>query len=69
MGETRDERLEQFLEENDSVVVGLREGAWLDVDGEDIRVGGRHGGKIFRRSRAPEELPEQGELPALPKVL
>jgi dipeptidase E len=50
MGETRDERLEQFLEENDSVVVGLREGAWLDVDGEDIRVGGgRHGGKIFRR--------------------
>ena len=63
MGETRDERLEQFLEENDSVVVGLREGAWLDVDGEDIRVGGRHGGKIFRRSRAPEELPEQGGLP------
>jgi dipeptidase E len=63
MGETRDERLEQFLEENDSVVVGLREGAWLDVDAEDIRVGGRHGGKIFRRSRAPEELPEQGGLP------
>jgi dipeptidase E len=65
MGETRDERLEQFLEENDSIVVGLREGAWLQVDGGDIRVGGRQGGKIFRRSHAPEELPERGELPGL----
>jgi dipeptidase E len=65
MGETRDERLEQFLEENDSIVVGLREGAWLRVDGGDISVGGRHGGKVFRRSRAPEELPDQGELPRL----
>jgi dipeptidase E len=64
MGETRDERLEQFLEDNDSVVVGLREGAWLDVDGGTIRVGGRHGGKIFRRSCAPQELPEEGELRA-----
>jgi dipeptidase E len=62
MGETRDERLEQFLEENDSVVVALREGAWLEVHDAVVRVGGSHGGKIFRRSCAPAELPEQGEL-------
>src|SRR6185295_14640441 len=33
MGETREERLREYLEENQAPVVGLREGAWLDRDG------------------------------------
>jgi dipeptidase E len=66
MGETRDERLEEFLEENDTAVVALREGAWLEVDGDRTSVGGRNGGKIFRRSLPPEELPLTGDLPQIP---
>ena len=31
MGETQEERILQFLEENDTPVVGMREGAWLVV--------------------------------------
>lgn len=56
MGETRDERLAEFLEENDSEVVCLREGAWLDVDGSQVVVGGEHGGKLFKRGHEPRRL-------------
>ncbi len=55
MGETREQRLLEYLEENDRVVVGLREGAWIRVEGDDARLGGRHGARIFRRGREPEE--------------
>jgi dipeptidase E len=55
MGETREDRIREFLEENDLAVVGLREGAWLRVDGGAGRVGGAAGARIFGRGRAPEE--------------
>ncbi len=40
MGETREDRLREFLEENDVAVVGLREGAWLRIEGKGGQVGG-----------------------------
>jgi dipeptidase E len=55
MGETREERLREFLEENDAVVVGLREGTWLRAEGRELRLGGSRGARIFRRGHAPEE--------------
>ncbi len=55
MGETREQRLAEFLEENDVPVVGLREGAWLRIEGESMTLGGRNGARIFRRGQAPEE--------------
>jgi dipeptidase E len=59
MGETREERLRQFHEENETPVVGLREGAWIRLeDGRETgraRLGGENGARIFRRGREPEE--------------
>ena len=49
MGETRDTRLREFHEENDSPVVAMREGALLRVAGERITLQGDPGGKLFRR--------------------
>lgn len=55
MGETRAERIAEFLEENDVPVLGLREGAWLRVDGAATVLHGR-GAVLFRRGQEPEEL-------------
>jgi dipeptidase E len=57
MGETREQRIVEFLEENDRVVVGLREGAWIRVEGGAGRLGGLNGARIFRRGAPPEERP------------
>ena len=37
MGETRDERIDEFLEENDCPVLAMYEGSWLRVSGERRR--------------------------------
>jgi dipeptidase E len=55
MGETREQRIVEFLEENDRVVVGLREGGWIRVEGDRGHLGGLNGARIFRRGAAPEE--------------
>jgi dipeptidase E len=48
-GETRPQRILEFLEENDVPVLALREGSWLRVSGSAARVGGTAGGIIFSR--------------------
>lgn len=56
MGETREERIREFLEENDLVVVGLREGTWLEVQGDRVTLGGAAAGaRIFRRGQPPRD--------------
>jgi dipeptidase E len=55
MGETREQRLKEFHEENETPVVGLREGAWIRVEGDRATLGGTRGARIFRRGEAPEE--------------
>ncbi|HEV2146469.1 MAG TPA: dipeptidase PepE [Longimicrobiaceae bacterium] len=49
MGETREERIRQFLEENDVPVLGIREGAWLRRRGGELALGGTTGALLFRR--------------------
>jgi dipeptidase E len=62
MGETREDRLREYLEENETPVLGLREGAWLRVEGASLRLGGANGARIFRRGREPEEVPPEAAL-------
>ena len=55
MGETREQRIREFHEENEPPVVGLREGAWLRIEGRSVALGGRHGARLFERGREPVE--------------
>ena len=48
MGETRDERIAEFLEENDCPVLAMYEGSWLRVDGEAAEVTGP--ARLFQRT-------------------
>jgi dipeptidase E len=65
MGETREERLLQYLEENETPVVGLREGAWLRIENGTCELRGSSGGRLFRRGVDPAELAPGANLDAL----
>ena len=56
MGETREERIMQFLEENETPVVGLREGAMLRIENGTTTLKGSTGARIFRRGHEPLEV-------------
>lgn len=56
MGETREERIVQFLEENETPVVGLREGAMLRIENGETILCGSTGARIFRRGMEPLEI-------------
>ena len=56
MGETREERLIQYLEENETPVIGLREGAILRVRNGETHLRGQADARIFRRGHEPLEL-------------
>jgi dipeptidase E len=55
MGETQEERILQFLEENDASVVGLREGAMVRVEKGITTLKGSSGARIFLRGHDPVE--------------
>jgi dipeptidase E len=61
-GETREERIIQFLEENTTPVVGLREGAMLHVEQGSIELKGVSGARIFRRGHEPVEIEPGAKL-------
>lgn len=65
MGETQEERILQFLEENDTPVVGMREGAWLLVENDSVTLKGTTGARIFRRDRPPIEAMPIADISAL----
>ena len=56
MGETREERIVQFLEENETPVIGLREGALLRIENGSCVLKGIKGARLFRRGSQPAEL-------------
>ena len=56
MGETQEERILQFLEENDTPVAGLREGAMVRMENGATILKGSSGARIFRKGMAPVEV-------------
>ena len=62
VGETRAERLQEFLEENDVAVIGLREQSWLVVDGDTMQLRGTAGAVLFRRGAEAVELEPGADL-------
>jgi len=56
MGETREVRINQYLEENETPVVGLREGGMVRVEQGVHRLKGKTNARIFRRGFAPVEV-------------
>jgi dipeptidase E len=58
-GETREERLLQYHEENVHPVLALREGAMLEANGNRYRLRGHTGARLYRRDSPPEELPAE----------
>ena len=55
-GETRETRIQEFLTQNDTKVVGLREGNWIRKIGESITVEGSEMTRIFEKGKQPYEI-------------
>ncbi|MDB5223814.1 MAG: dipeptidase [Chitinophagaceae bacterium] len=67
MGETRDDRIKEFHEANDTPVIGLREGAFLKINDEyfssqKIFLGGANGAKIFFKGKDALDIRETKEI-------
>ena len=61
MGETRDERLTEFVQMNPSVrVIGIREGTILRVEGDSVRLIGNKPARLILNGEEPRDLaPEE----------
>jgi dipeptidase E len=62
MGETRETRIKEFHAFNETPVLGLREGSWLDVKGNEIILKGTLTARLFRQNQNPEELNPGSDL-------
>ena len=61
-GETRETRILEFLTQNDTKVIGLREGNWIRRIGDKISVEGLHTTRIFEKGKDPYEIESGTEL-------
>jgi len=64
MGETREQRLREYLEENTVPVVAIREAAMLHLVNDVVTLKGKAGARIFKRGQEPYEV-QAGEVIAL----
>lgn len=62
MGETRETRIKEFHKFNETPVLGLREGSWLRVEGEQVLLRGELPARLFLKSEKPKELPTNSDI-------
>lgn len=62
MGETRETRIQEFHQFNTQPVVGLREGSFLRVNGDDIILKGPHSARVFEYNKTPYEIEANSSL-------
>lgn len=56
MGETRETRIKEFHAFNSTSVLGLREGSWLSVKGDEILLKGDLTARLFQQNESPIEI-------------
>ena len=61
-GETRETRIKEFLTQNDTKVIGLREGNWIRRVGNRITVEGIESTRIFEKDKEAYEIEPGSEL-------
>jgi dipeptidase E len=67
-GETRETRLREYLEENDRIVIGLREGCWLSIEGDRMTLNGHTDARVFARGTEPKEFAAGADLTSYLKI-
>ncbi|WP_299396156.1 dipeptidase PepE [uncultured Gelidibacter sp.] len=65
MGETRETRIQEFHAYNTPPVVGLREGSWLEVNGDNIILKGEVDARIFEYNKSAYEVKTGTDLSRL----
>ncbi len=65
MGETRETRIQEFHHFNTQPVVGLREGNWIEVNGQDITIKGKELTRVFEYNKAPYEIEPETSISKL----
>jgi len=62
MGETRETRINEYHTINKTPVLGLREGSWLQVEGNKILLKGNLNARLFQQNRPAEEFPTKTDF-------
>jgi len=62
MGESREIRIKEFHKFNDQIVIGLREGSYLQVQENNIILKGPNTARIFKKDYTPHEIEPEFNL-------